>query len=134
MMLLGLAALEQAAAQQVPWQTQLQNQQTQVLNRVADPYRDNDPIRNPEFREEYMHADGSINERVLMMLQKYVPMSAGGMPEFVGMIIMFCLVGGLLYGWMQSQKCWEPRDNDNTLRLQESRRQRNLHKMDAQGV
>jgi len=27
-----------------------------------------------------------------------------------------------------------PRDNDNTLRLQESRRQRNLHKMDAQGV
>jgi len=62
MMLLGLAALEQAAAQQAPWQTQLQNQRTQVLNRVADPYRDNDPIRNTEFREEYMHADGSINE------------------------------------------------------------------------
>ena len=50
-----------------------------------------------------------VNRRVLMMLQKYVPMSAGGMPEFVGMIIMFCLVGGLLYGWTQSQKCWEPR-------------------------
>jgi len=62
MMLLGLAALGQAAAQQAPWQTQLQNQQTQVLNRIADPYRDNDPVRNPQFREQYMHADGSINE------------------------------------------------------------------------
>lgn len=134
MLALALAMIGQASAQQAPWQMQLKDQQMQVLNRVADPYKHNDPIRNPEFREEYMHADGSVNERVLIMLQKYVPMSSGAMPEFVGLILMFLILVALLYSWMQSQKCWEPRDNDNTLRLQESRRQRNLHKMDAQGV
>ena len=37
-------------------------QRTEALNRVADPLQDDDPIRNPDFREDYLHADGSINE------------------------------------------------------------------------
>jgi len=61
MLALALAMIGQASAQQLPWQMQLKDQQMQVLNRVADPYKHNDPIRNPEFREEYMHADGSVN-------------------------------------------------------------------------
>ena len=48
-----------AAAQQ-GWQ----QQRMQALNRVADPLAENDPIRNPDFRDDYMHADGSINECV----------------------------------------------------------------------
>jgi len=47
------SALGQAAAQKTA---------TQMLNRVADPYQADDPIKDPGFRDEYMHADGSINE------------------------------------------------------------------------
>jgi hypothetical protein len=35
---------------------------TQILNKVADPYQENDPMQDPGFRDEYMHLDGSINE------------------------------------------------------------------------
>ena len=51
------AALGHAAAQ-VPVRNM------QALNKVADPYREGDPIRDPSFRGEYMHDDGTINECV----------------------------------------------------------------------
>ena len=56
--------LGQAAAQEGFQRLRQQHTQalTQALNKVQDPYHDNDPIRDPAFREEYMHPDGSINE------------------------------------------------------------------------
>lgn len=47
--------------------------------------------------------------RVLIMLQKYLPASSGALPEFVGVLLFLCVVGGVLYGWMQSQQCWQLR-------------------------
>ena len=132
------AALVWHAAAQVAhagaWQHRLLQQKTESLNKVADPYKESDPIKEQAFREDYIHPDGSINERVLIMLHKYMPVSSGAVPEGVGVLILACIIGSLLYGWMQSNKCWEPRNNDHTRRLEESRRQRNLQKMDAHGV
>ena len=47
--------------------------------------------------------------RVLIMLQKYMPASSGALPEFVGVLLFLCVAGGVLYGWMQSQQCWQLR-------------------------
>jgi hypothetical protein len=73
------AALGQAAAQNypagmaVPLAVPLamplaapeeQQKSTQQLNKVEDPYQDGDPIRDPGFRKEYLHDDGTINECV----------------------------------------------------------------------
>ena len=73
------AALGQAAAQNYPGDTAVplavpvamplavpeeQMGSTQQLNKVADPYQEGDPIRDPGFRQEYLHDDGTINECV----------------------------------------------------------------------
>ena len=64
-MLLGLAVLAVAlgqAAAQAQYIPEAQMAPVQQLNKIADPFRENDPIHNPDFREVYMHADGSVNE------------------------------------------------------------------------
>ena len=65
------AALGQAAAQNYPAGMAVplaapeeQHKSTQQLNKVEDPYQDGDPIRDPGFRKEYLHDDGTINECV----------------------------------------------------------------------
>jgi len=81
----------------------------QSLNKVGDPLKEGDPLQDTAFQKAYIHPDGTINERVLRMLQKYVPLSAGAVNEYFGYIIFFIIVFGILYSWMQNQKCWEQR-------------------------
>ena len=50
-----------------------------------------------------------VSRRVLIMMQKYMPASAGAVPEWVGIMLFVCVAGGMLYGWMQSQQCWQLR-------------------------
>lgn len=69
------------AAAQEGWQ----QQRMQALNKVADPLHEDDPIRNPEFRDDYMHADGSINECVQSAPCLALRVCEGGwlMPRFL---------------------------------------------------
>ena len=36
-----------------------------------------DPLHDPDYREAFLHVDGSITEKVLMMLQEHSPVSSG---------------------------------------------------------
>ena len=81
----------------------------QSLNKVGDPLKDGDPLQDTAFQKAYVHPDGTINERVLRMLQKYVPLSSGAVNEYFGYVVFFLIVFGILYSWMQNQKCWEQR-------------------------
>jgi hypothetical protein len=43
------------------------------------------------------------------MIQKYSPLSAGGMPMVLGSLVFFLFVAAISWGWIKSQKCLEPR-------------------------
>jgi hypothetical protein len=52
---------------------------------VVRDTQESDPLHDPDYREAFLHVDGSITEKVLMMLQEHSPVSAGVRPP------RFCL-------------------------------------------
>jgi hypothetical protein len=80
-----------------------------VANKIPDPYKPGDPIRDDAFRAEYMHVDGTINEKVLVMLQNYSPAAAGAMSSLVGFLLFMMCFGGVLYCYMVQNQCFLPR-------------------------
>ena len=44
---------------------------------LFDLEQESDPLHDPDYREAFLHVDGSITEKVLMMLQDHNPVSAG---------------------------------------------------------
>ena len=51
------------------------------------------------------------------MIQKYSPLSAGGMPMVLGSLVFFLFVAAISWGWIKSQKCLEPRYAGGASRL-----------------
>ena len=47
----------------------------------------NDPMHDEEYRKQFLHVDGSINEGVLWLLQKNNPVGAGGVSGTAGNFI-----------------------------------------------
>ena len=39
--------------------------------------QESDPMHDPDYREQFLHPDGSIKESVLKLLQKHNPVGAG---------------------------------------------------------
>lgn len=103
-----------------------------MANRVPDPYKEGDPIHDPAFKKEYLHVDGSINEKVLIMLQKYQPAPSGAMNGFVGFMLFMFVFAAILYCYMAQNGCWSPRDNEHTRRLEAGRRAEYDAKLDRE--
>ena len=92
----------------------------------------NDPMHDEEYRKQFLHVDGSINEGVLWLLQKNNPVGAGGVSGTAGNFIFLCIVVGILYFWMKSQQCFSPRENNTTERLKQMRALRSLQKLEEE--
>ena len=63
-------------------------------------------IQEPAFREAPIHPDGSINERVLIMLHKCMPQArrSGG----VGVLILACIIGPCCTGGCRATSAGSP--------------------------
>ncbi|EKX42438.1 hypothetical protein GUITHDRAFT_111412 [Guillardia theta CCMP2712] len=109
----------------------VQNGRSQALSTEKDPYQDGgDPIKQKEYKEQFLHVDGTINEKVLLMIQQYSPISAGAVPTSLGLFLFLLAISVTLYSWMRSNMCFEPRMNATTERLREERRLKTLQRME----
>mmetsp|Transcript_46563 Transcript_46563/g.146005 ORF Transcript_46563/g.146005 Transcript_46563/m.146005 type:complete len:115 (+) Transcript_46563:173-517(+) len=104
------------------------------LDHMPDIYRPGDPVKEEVFRDNFLHVDGTINEKVLLLLQKYVPISSGALPASAGFLIFICFVIGIVYSWMHKNRCWEVRDTEYTRHVCETRRLRSIQKYEENQV
>eukprot|EP00960_Hanusia_phi_P019965 589341-Hanusia_phi.AAC.1 len=112
----------------------VQNGRSQALSTEKDPYKDGDPIKQKEYKEQFLHVDGTINEKVLLMIQQYSPLSAGAVPAGLGLFLFLLVVAVTLYSWMRTNMCFEPRMNATTERFREERRLKTLQQMEESSI
>jgi len=109
-----------------------QKQQSLTNGKDEETFQQSDPLHDPDYREAFLHVDGSITEKVLMMLQEHSPVSSGALSPVVGWIIFLIICTGMLYLWMVAQKCNDPRSNTTVDRLREMRALRAMAKLEEQ--